>query len=236
MWQKVIEQIIAMKNDEKAVLKAKFFKTAPGQYGEGDLFLGLTNPQLHVISKQNRDLLEILDLEHLMTHPYHEIRQTALNIMVLKYKKAKKQTEKEEILKLYIASIPYINNWDLVDCSSHYMLGPYALEFEKEDLIRQLIKKDHIWSERIAIIAMLHYVRKNSFDFPFEIIHTKLTHTHDLIHKANGWVLREIWQKGQNHRVENYLIDNIKIIPRTTLRYAIEKMDESKRKYFLNLK
>lgn len=236
MLQNLKEELESLQNIEKATQKSKYFKGGKGQYGQGDVFLGLTNPQVHFLSKKYFNLISIHDLGIMIKDKVHEIRQAALNILVLKYKKAKDLKSKKALVDFYLKNLEYVNNWDLVDCSTHYILGPYYYETAEHNELKKLALSDHLWTERIAIIAMLHYVRMRSFELPFEIIKLKLTHKHDLIHKANGWVLREIWKKGQPDRVEEFIKENIEVIPRTTLRYAIEKMEDSKRKQILNFK
>jgi 3-methyladenine DNA glycosylase AlkD len=236
MWEKVFNQLETLKNPEKAIQKTKYFKVSEGQYGEGDIFWGLTNPQVHAVAKENFKSLELSEVSQLLKSEIHEVRFAALSILVLKYKKLKDSNLKKEIVNFYLDHIPYINNWDLVDCSTHYIIGPYFLEEKDKSILIGLAESGHLWSERIAIISMLHFVKEKSFDFPMYLIEKLLFHKHDLMHKANGWVLREIWQKGGNELVEKFLLKHISNIPRTTLRYAIEKFPEEKRKYYLALK
>lgn len=229
-------QLIKLSNPQKALEKSKFFKTKKGQYGEGDQFIGLTNGQIQELSKKFKDELSLNDLNNLMKDPIHEIRFAALTVMVLKYKKVKNENYKIEIVDLFLENVEYINNWDLVDCSSYFILGPYFLSKTDKKILFDLAKSGHLWSERIAIVCTLHFIRNNHFQTTFEISDILLTNENDLIHKAMGWMLREIWKKGGNEVVEMYLKKNIKAIARTTLRYAIEKMPEVKRKEFLKLR
>ncbi len=236
MYQSVKNDLLFLSNQEKATTKAKYFKNGKGEYAEGDVFIGLTNPEVHQVCKHYRDLVNLEDIEMLLKDEIHEIRFAALTLMVLKYKKLKKLDEKADYVALYLRNIPYINNWDLVDCSSMYILGPYYFETKDNYVLEDLAKTGHLWSERIAIISTHYYIRQGDFELTFKLSEMFLNHRHDLIHKAIGWMLREVWSKGGQAEVEEFLTKYIKTIPRTTLRYTIEKMEEHERKLFLSLK
>jgi 3-methyladenine DNA glycosylase AlkD len=236
MYQSVKNDLLFLSNPEKAISKAKYFKSGKGEYAEGDVFIGLTNPEVHQICKHYRDLVNLEDIEMLIKDEIHEVRFAALTLLVLKYKKLKKLKEKTDFVNLYLRNIPYINNWDLVDCSSMFILGPYCYETRDNSVLENLANIGHLWSERIAIISTHYYIRQGDFSLTFKLAEMLLNHKHDLIHKAVGWMLREIWSKGGREEVEEFLTENIRVIPRTALRYAIEKMEEHERKYFLSLK
>lgn len=236
MYQSVKNDLLFLSNPEKAISKAKYFKNGKGEYAEGDVFIGLTNPEVHQICKHYRDLVNLEDIEMLIKDEIHEVRFTALTLLVLKYKKLKSLNEKADYVALYLLNIPYINNWDLVDCSSMFILGPYYYETKDNSILEDLAKTGHLWSERIAIISTHYYIRQGDFALTFKLTKMLLNHKHDLIHKAVGWMLREIWSKGGREEVEEFLTENIRVIPRTALRYAIEKMEEHERKYFISLK
>ncbi|HLO44646.1 MAG TPA: DNA alkylation repair protein [Leadbetterella sp.] len=236
MYQSVKNDLLFLSNPEKAISKAKYFKNGKGEYAEGDVFIGLTNPEVHQICKHYRDLVNLEDIEMLVKDEIHEVRFAALTLLVLKYKKLKKLEEKTDFVNLYLRNIPYINNWDLVDCSSMFILGPYYYETKDNSVLENLAKTGHLWSQRIAIISTHYYIRLGDFALTFKLAEMLLNHKHDLIHKAVGWMLREIWSKGGREEVEEFLTENIPVIPRTALRYAIEKMEEHERKYFLSLK
>jgi 3-methyladenine DNA glycosylase AlkD len=227
MYQSVKNDLLFLSNPEKAISKAKYFKSGKGEYAEGDVFIGLTNPEVHQICKHYRDLVNLEDIEMLIKDEIHEVRFAALTLLVLKYKKLKKLKEKTDFVNLYLRNIPYINNWDLVDCSSMFILGPYCYETRDNSVLENLANIGHLWSERIAIISTHYYIRQGDFSLTFKLAEMLLNHKHDLIHKAVGWMLREIWSKGGREEVEEFL---------TALRYAIEKMEEHERKYFLSLK
>jgi 3-methyladenine DNA glycosylase AlkD len=236
MHESLKSDLLFLSNPEKAVLKAKYFKTGEGEYAEGDIFIGLTNPEVHQICKHYRDLISLGGIEVLLKDEIHEVRFAALTLLVLKYKKLKSVMDKKSFVEVYLRNIPWINNWDLVDCSSMYILGPYFFEKNDNAVLENLAKSGHLWSERIAIISTNYHIRQSSFDLTFKFAKMLIHHKHDLIHKAIGWMLREIWGKGGKNEVEAFLEEHISVIPRTALRYAIEKMEEQERKYFLNLK
>ena len=154
--------LIKLSNPQKAAEKAKFFKTKEGQYGDGDIFIGLTNGQIHEISKKFREELTLSHLDELIKDPIHEIRFGALSVMVLKYKKTKIENEKNEIVDLFLKNVAFINNWDLVDCSCYFILGPYLLPKNDKKTLFDLAKSGHLWSERIAIVSTLHFIKNNN--------------------------------------------------------------------------
>jgi 3-methyladenine DNA glycosylase AlkD len=236
MYQSVKNDLLFLSNPEKATTKAKYFKNGKGEYAEGDIFIGLTNPEVHQICKHYRDLVNLEDIQMLIKDEIHEIRFAALTLLVLKYKKLKNLEDKSTYVALYLRNIPYINNWDLVDCSSMFILGPYYFETKDNSVLKDLAKTGHLWSERIAIISTHFYIRQGDFALTLKLAEMFLDHKHDLIHKAVGWMLREVWGKGGKAEVEEFLTKHIKTIPRTALRYTIEKMEEHERKYFLSLK
>ena len=236
MFESVKNDLLYLSDPIKAVAKSKYFKCEAGQYGEGDIFIGLSNPEVQQICKHYRDRVSLNDIEILLQDEIHEVRFAALTLLVMKYKRLQDTNEKAKHVALYLQNIPYINNWDLVDCSSMYILGPYYFETQNKVILEKLAKTGHLWSERIAIIATHFYIRNGDFSLTFKIAELLLHHKHDLIHKAIGWMLREVWRKGGKQEAEAYLVKHIEVIPRTTLRYTIEKMEEVERKYFLNLK
>lgn len=235
MKEEIKSALLFLKSEEKAKLKSRYFKGKEGEYGAGDTFIGLSNPEVQAICKEYREKLTVYDLTTLIQDPIHEFRFAALTILVWKYKKAKTWEEKTEIVDFYLKNINYINNWDLVDCSCHFILGPYYFDKKEYSVLLKLAKSDHLWSERIAVISSLYFIRNGYYTFTFEVVTLLLEHNHDLIHKANGWMLREIWKREGKEVVEDFIKTNIRKMPRTTLRYAIEKMEDVERKQFLNL-
>lgn len=210
-------------NPEKAKFLARYFKTGKGEYGEGDVFLGLTVPQVRAIAKKYKDL-PLSDVEKLLQSKFHEFRLTALIILTEK-------NDNKKIVELYLRNTKHINNWDLVDLSSHEILGAYLLN-KPRNILYRLAKSKNIWERRIAIITTYAFLRKKDFADTFAIAEILLHDPHDLIHKAVGWMLREIGKVDQEAE-EDFLKKHSKTMPRTMLRYAIEKFSKQKRANYL---
>lgn len=217
-------------NQEKAKILSRFFKTGKGQYGEGDIFLGLTVPQSREIVKNFFKELSLKETEELLHSKFHEERLIALLILVKKYETLAE--EREEVFKIYLKNTKWINNWDLVDLSAPNIVGNYLFEKDRK-VLYSLSKSKSLWEKRIAILATFYFIKNNRFEETLEICRILLSDPHDLTHKAMGWMLREIWKR-DNKITENFLKKNYDKIPRTTLRYAIERMENKKRKKFLN--
>lgn len=223
--------IYALANPERAPLVARFFKTGPGQYGEGDQFLGLSMPQQRQIALQYLQLSPE-ETETLIHDPYHEVRMVGLLIWTYQAKKAGHALRKT-LAQRYLANRPYINNWDLVDVTCTEIVGNYLLDQDRS-VLYDLAQQDHLWSQRIAIVSTCAFIRKNQFADTFAISELLLNHKHDLIHKAIGWMLREVGKRNPE-ALEEFLHDHIRQMPRTTLRYAIERFEPGRRKYYLLL-
>lgn len=217
---------------EKAEFFPKFFKTGKGEYGEGDIFIGVKVPDQRTVAKEYHQKISLDELSKLLSSEIHEHRLTALFMLIFKFEKAKEQAIKDEIVEFYLNHLQYINNWDLVDTSCYKILGRYAFENQKEDLLKKLSSSDEMWHKRIAVVGTMYFVKKGSFDLVKEFVTQNLTHTHDLMHKANGWLLREMGNKNEAELI-NFLNKYYKEMPRTCLRYAIEKLDEDLRQDYL---
>ncbi|MCJ8155590.1 DNA alkylation repair protein [Chryseobacterium sp. SSA4.19] len=217
---------------EKAAFFPRFFKTGKGEYGEGDLFLGVTVPDQRVIAKEYYSRVSLDELSDLLSSKYHEHRLTALLMLILKFEKTKDHSVKDKIIEFYLSHLKHINNWDLVDTSCYKILGRYAFENQREELLRKLSCSENMWHKRIAIVGTMYYIKKGSFDITKELVTYNLNHSHDLMHKANGWMLREIGQKNKEELIM-YLNEYYQEMPRTCLRYAIEKLDENLRQDYL---
>jgi len=229
MLSKLINELKSAGNLEKAKNLSWFFKTGKGEYGEGDKFLGIPVPHLRAISKKHQDL-ELEDLQKLLDSMIHEERLSALMILRFKYDKANQEL-KEEIVKFYLKNTKKINNWDLVDLSCHYILGNYLL-YRDRNILYKLAKSTNLWEKRIAIISTFAFIHNNQYIDTLKISEILLHDKHDLIHKAVGWALREIGKKDK--KTEIHLLDkHYKTMPRTALRYAIEKFSDKERKYYL---
>ena len=226
----LIKDINKLKNPQKAQLLARFFKTGKGEYGEGDVFLGLTVPRQRAIAKKYTKLT-LADLRKLLNSKFHEYRLISLLILTEKYKKADNQ-EKNKIAGFYLKNTKKINNWDLVDLSAHKILGDYLLDKDKK-IIFQLAKSENLWERRISILTTFYFIGKGEFEDSLKIAEILLNDKQDLIHKAVGWMLREIGKR-DTKTLTGFLEKYYKRMPRTMLRYAIEKFDDSKRKTFLN--
>lgn len=206
---------------EKARISQSFFKTGKGQYGEGDLFLGLTVPLCRSISKKY-DTLKREDVLLLLSSKFHEERLIALMIMCAQYAKGNRY-----VVSDYLKHTQYVNNWDLVDTSAYKLIND-------EKIVFRLVKSKNMWEQRIAMVATYSWIKKGEIDIVYTVADMLLGHTHDLIHKAVGWMLREAGKKDVK-RLEMYIEKNYKRMSRTTLRYAIEKFSEGVRKRLLSL-
>ena len=213
----------------KAEHSLRFFRTGPGEYGEGDQFIGVTVPEQRKVARRYRDL-PITEVSILLKHPIHECRLTALFILTDRFKRGSDQ-EKDTIAELYLQNTRYVNNWDLVDSSAHFILGPW-LETRDRSLLDQLAASSRLWDQRIAMLACYHYIRHNDFADALRIADALVNHPHDLIHKAVGWMLREVGNRDISVE-ERFLIPRYRTMPRTMLRYAIEKFPEERRKAYL---
>lgn len=230
--KEIKEALVTLSIPEKAEFFPKFFKTGKGEYGEGDLFLGVKVPDQRSVAKEFYARISMEELSKLLSSQYHEHRLTALFMLISKFEKTKDKAVKDEIVEFYLNHLQHINNWDLVDSSCYKILGRYAFENQKDELLRTLSDSEEMWHKRIAVVGAMHYVKKGSFDLTKEFVTKNLKHTHDLMHKANGWLLREMGEKNEAELI-NFLNKHYKEMPRTSLRYAIEKLDEDLRQDYL---
>ena len=240
MLHKLKQDLDNLKNPEKAVVLSSFFKTSKGQYGEGDVFLGITVPDQRKIARKYL-FLNLGDLKNLLENNIHEYRLTALLILVEKFKNSShffdedfSKKDSKEIVNFYLKNIKYINNWDLVDLTAPNILGEYLIKRNK-NILYELAKSNNLWERRISMIATYAFIKKCDFKDALEIAKILLEDTHDLIHKAVGWMLREIGKKDIKTEID-FLNKHYKEMPRTSLRYAIEKFNEEKRKFYLTKK
>ena len=227
----LIEELKSYADSEKAAFLPKFFQAFPGGYGEGDTFLGVTVPDQRRIAKNYYKLVVLTEIEKLLRQPVHEYRLTALFLLVYKYEKLTFEPEKKEIVDLYLRNTGYVNNWDLVDSSAYKILGPYLFD-KSRDILYELASKGHIWEQRIAVISTYYFIRQNDFNDTLQIAAMLLNHRHDLIHKAVGWMLREVGNRDFDAELK-FLKEHYKDMPRTMLRYAIEKFNPELRQKFL---
>ena len=223
------ESLHRLADPEQAEKLQRYFKTGPGEYGEGDQFLGLRMPQIRQIVRK-APVPALTDLEGLLRSPVHEERMLALLLLVRLFKKAD-ESQKELIYRFYMDHTDRINNWDLVDLSAHHIVGPWLLNRDRSPLFA-LAKSDLLWDRRIAIIATFHFISRMDFDTSLKIAEIVLKDPEDLIQKAYGWMLREIGNKSRKTE-EGFLKKHYKSMPRTALRYAIEKFPEPLRQAYL---
>lgn len=226
-------ELMTLANPEKAKILSRFFKTGKGEYGEGDIFIGITVPQNRAVAKKYLDA-QFDDITELLHSPIHELRLSALLALVLKFKKHKDDNTHKSIVDFYLANTSYINNWDLVDLSCLYILGEYLHE-RPHDVLFRLSESTNMWEQRIAIVSTLAFIRKGKFDTTLVLAEKFLTHKHDLMHKATGWMLREIGKKNTD-LLRAFLEKHAHNMPRTALRYAIEKFTPEERKHYLSIK
>lgn len=217
---------------EKAAFFPRFFKSMPGGYGEGDQFLGVIVPEQRKVAKSVFKEISYEEIAQLLHDVYHEVRLTAVYILVYRYQKLKTDTDRKELVDFYLYHLDYVNNWDLVDSSCHHILGHYFLDRNK-DLFYRLADEDHLWRQRVAMISSYYWIKRGYFDDAQALAEKLLHHPHDLIHKAVGWMLREIGNKDFDVEME-FLKKHYQKMPRTALRYAIEKFDPELRKQILS--
>jgi len=223
------------KNPQKAKILQRFFKTAPGQYGYGDIFLGITVPLQRKIAKQYLHLT-LAELQLLLHTNIHEQRLTALIILTEQYKQSQKQHNtklQQSMYQFYLKNTNWVNNWDLVDVTAPQVVGSYLLNNPQEkQILYTLAKSQNIWQRRIAIVSTFTFIRNKQFQDTLQISTILLKDNHDLIHKAVGWMLREVGKKNISV-LEQFLQEHSHTMPRTMLRYAIEKFSQEKRKSYL---
>jgi 3-methyladenine DNA glycosylase AlkD len=228
--QEIIKQLRKLADPERAAHSARYFKTGPGEYGEGDHFLGIRVPAIRAQVKRC-EFISLAGIKKLLMSGFHEIRLCALLLLVRKFENGDKQTQ-ETIFDFYLQNIQYVNNWDLVDSSASQIVGSYLANRDRQ-LLYKLIKSASLWERRIAIIATFQFIRDNQFEDSLKFARQFLNDKEDLIHKAVGWMLREIGKRDVEVE-KKFLQHHYNNMPRTMLRYAIEKFPEQVRKKYLS--
>lgn len=225
----IISKLKSMGDKQRAAHSQKFFKTGPGEYAQGDIFLGITVPELR---KQASKLCSVSlgEIKKLLKSPLHEVRLLSLLMLIDSFQRGD-INNKRKVFDVYIKNTKYINNWDLVDVSAHKIVGQYLQDRSRKRLYR-FVKSPLIWERRIAIISTWHFIRAKDIDDTLKLSEILLNDKEDLMHKAVGWMLREA-AKRDTKRVEKFLQEHYINLPRTTLRYAIERFPETKRKKYL---
>lgn len=225
----ITKELATIANPEKAWFLQRYFKTGKGEYAEGDKFLGITVPLQRKAAKKYCSL-GLEEIEKLLSSEVHEHRFTGLLILVSKYEKGEEK-ERRKIVAFYLKNRKRVNNWDLVDTSAPYILGDWLLDKDRSVLYK-LAKAKTIWDRRIAIMSTYAFIKKDNFKDTLKLARTLLSDKHDLIHKAVGWMLREVGKKSKV-TLKNFLDKQCKSMPRTTLRYAIERFPKEDQKHYL---
>lgn len=243
----IINELMSLKNDKQQAILTRFFKCGEGEYGYGDKFLGLKVPQTREIVKQAKREVSLDEIQKLLLSEWHEVRLCGFLLLTEEMKTAipKRKEPKylhaerrKQLAYFYLANAKRANNWDLVDLSTEYILGPYLLLPDEKgksiprDILYQLAESDNLWEQRIAIVTTLSFIRAQQFQDTIELAKKFLNHKHDLIHKATGWALREVGKRDKDLLID-FLEENYMKMPRTMLRYAIEKFPEDERLYWL---
>ena len=227
--KEVVNALKLIATEERRKVNEWFFKTGKGEYGYGDIFLGVTAPDIRRIAKKFSQEISLQELTELIRSPIHEVRLCALIILVNKYKKE----DSDKIYRYYLKHLNSVNNWDLVDTSAPHIVGDYLNKNpEKSKILLEFSRSENLWIRRISIVSTLAFIKNNEFNKTLEIAKLLLNDDHDLIHKAVGWMLREIYKRDEV-LIKRFLRQNYAQIPRTTLRYAIERMDKEERLLYL---
>ena len=230
MNHKIIHnELLQLANEKIAEHSQRFFKTGKGEYGEGDIFLGIRVPLLRKLVKKYRGI-SITEVRKLLHSKFHEERLLAVLMLVQLFKSGDKSVEKQ-VYDLYLENTEFINNWDLVDISASHIVGAHLHEKDKAPLYN-LVQSKNLWERRISIISTFYFIRQNEFDDTLKLAKILLNDKEDLIHKAVGWMLREVGKREIEFE-EEFLQEHYNIMPRTMLRYAIEKFPETSRKMYL---
>ena len=229
MLKHLQNELRKLANPQKAKFLAGYFKTGKGEYAEGDIFLGITVPEQRKIAIRYKTL-DLREIQQLLNSKIHEERLVALLILVEQYKKAN-DLIKKKIFDFYLKNSKKINNWDLVDLSAEKILGEYLLDKDKS-IIYKLVKSKNIWERRIAVLTTFQFIKNRQYEATLRVAKLLLRDKHDLIQKAVGWMLREIGKRDLKVE-EEFLKNYYKMMPRTMLRYAIEKFDKNKRDFYL---
>ena len=224
MIDKLKQDLQKYANKDKSLVLSRFFKTGPGQYGEGDKFLGVKVPEQREVAKKYHKNISFDELQQLLNSDIHEYRLTAA--LILTYK-----TNKKEVYDFYLKNFKNINNWDLVDLTAPNIVGNYLLDKDRS-ILYKFANSTHLWTKRIAILSTFAFIKNRQYEDSIKISEILLNDNHDLIHKAVCWMLREIGKKDEKVLIE-FLNKHHKKMPRTMLRYSIERLTEGQRKFYL---
>jgi 3-methyladenine DNA glycosylase AlkD len=216
---------------QRAQHSQRFFKTGAGEYAEGDIFWGITVPQQRVVARRFRDLPKG-QIDRLIQTSAHECRLTAILILVDQFQRSREPDEREQIYKFVLQRTKFINNWDLVDSIAPKIIGEYLVDRSDRKILDKLSRSKDLWEQRMAMVASLALIRRGEFDWTLKLAERYLNHPHDLIHKAAGWMLREVGRRNPTV-LQAFLDQHATVMPRTMLRYAIEKLSPSQRRQYM---
>ncbi len=228
--QHIVDELKSLADPAIAQHSLRFFKTGPGEYGEGDCFLGIRVPILRRVAREHK-ALPLQDAVALLQSPWHEVRLVALLLLISIYRAARTDRERTAVYRAYLSHAARINNWDLVDLSSEHVVGAHLFTRDRSPLFR-LVRSRNLWKRRIAVLATFHFIRRGDCSTTLELAEHLLTDPEDLMHKATGWMLREV-EKRDGAAARAFLTKHSREMPRTMLRYAIERMPEPERRSWL---
>jgi 3-methyladenine DNA glycosylase AlkD len=228
----IVRQLKLLADEEKKNFLPRFFKTGKGEYGEGERFLGVVVPRVRSVVKEYR-ATDFETITELLTSPWHEVRLCGLLLLVDNFKRGD-DTCRREVFEYYLSHTKSINNWDLVDLSAPYIVGSYLVDRPVEDrqILYRLANSYNLWEKRIAVVSTIAFIRNNNYEDILHLAELLMQHPHDLMHKAIGWMLREVGKRNETV-LRSFLDNHVLQMPRTMLRYAIEKFDEKERQYYL---
>lgn len=225
----VIRELNIFAKFATAKTTSNFFKTGKGEYSEGDIFIGVSVPEQRRIAKRYIDI-DLIELLKLLKSKVHEHRLTGLEILVMKYEEAE-SAEKKKLVNFYLKNLASVNNWDLVDASASYILGDFLISNDRK-ILYKLVKSKNLWERRVAIVSTWALIRNGEFKDTIELSKILLSDKHDLIHKATGWMLREMGKKSEKTLI-NFLDKYAKKMSRTALRYSLERLDKNLKKFYM---
>lgn len=229
----VLKELKRLADPRQREVLMRFFKTGKGQYGEGDEFLGVKVPQTRAVVKAHWGSCTDVQVDELITSGYHEVRLAGLLVLCNRYQTAKNDPKRQaQIVEAYLGYTAYVNNWDLVDLTCYVILGDWYCNRDRGSLVEMAKRGKNLWEQRIAIVTTLQFIRRGDFATTLTIADILIDHRHDLIHKAVGWMLREVGKRDRSV-LEAYLAVRYRQMPRTMLRYAIEKFPEPDRQAYL---
>jgi 3-methyladenine DNA glycosylase AlkD len=229
-FQKQVKTELKKLSDPEHATKLQgFFKTGEGEYGEGDIFIGVRVPDQRRIAKKYKNI-PLTDVLGLIQSGIHEHRLTALFILTEQFNKGDEEA-KRRIVDLYLGNTAHVNNWDLVDSSAHKILGEWLVN-KPRDTLYAMVESENIWERRISIISTFAFIRRGDLGDALALARALIDDGHDLIHKASGWVLREVGKKDQS-ALERFLLKHYEAMPRTMLRYSIERLPEERKRFFM---